>query len=215
VIVIRSVDAEEREVAPKLAHIERVRWAPDGLSLLVSGSDNKGRAGVYRVDARTAAIEPVVEEAGAGFRGFDGVWAKDGASVFYLHEGTELRRRHVSSGREATLYRAAGLHGIVRSPDGRAVAVRGENVIVLVPTRSGEVRRIPFDGVTEVAWSADLVAARGTDLWRVPLDGSAPEKLNAPGNRAPGFSLHPDGKRIALTAGRTGTEIWTMKLGGQ
>jgi hypothetical protein len=33
-----------------------------------------------------------------------------------------------------------------------------------------------------------------------------------PGNRAAGFSLHPDGKRVALTAGRSQSEIWSLSL---
>ena len=78
-IVIRSfAPDDERELPVKLAHIERVRWAPDARSLLVSGSDNKGRGGLYAVDAKTGSLSPLVVEAGASFRGFEGVWSPDG-----------------------------------------------------------------------------------------------------------------------------------------
>ncbi|MGH9661030.1 MAG: TolB family protein, partial [Bryobacteraceae bacterium] len=45
----------ERHLAPKLAHFERLRWSPDAQSLLAGGSDGKGRAGLFRIDAGTGA----------------------------------------------------------------------------------------------------------------------------------------------------------------
>jgi hypothetical protein len=47
------------------------------------------------------------------------------------------------------------------------------------------------------------------------VDGSAPRKLASPGNREGGFSLHPDGERIALTAGKTKSEVWVMTVAGR
>ncbi len=68
-IVIRSLaSGEERELLPRLAHTEQVRWSPDGASLLVSGSDGKGRAGLYIVDVKSAAVTPVVRDADAATR---------------------------------------------------------------------------------------------------------------------------------------------------
>ncbi len=213
-IVIRRLDSEqERELLPRLAHLERVRWSPDGKALLVSGSDNKGRGGLYAVDPQSAAATPVVTEAGAGFRGFEGLWAVDGRSVFYLHGAGELRSREMDTGRESTLFRGARLRHLASSPDGRLLAVgEGEAGIVIIPAAGGPPRRLQFAGLTELEWGRELVAARGAELWRVPLDEGAPVRFESPGNRQSGFSLHPDGERVALTAGDIKPEVWVLPL---
>jgi Tol biopolymer transport system component len=212
-IVIRSLEPdEERELQPKLAHLERLGWSPDGASLLVSGSDNKGRAGLYLVDVKSAAVTPVVSEPGAAFRGFEGVWPKHAKGLVYIHDNGAVRSR-ARDGQEAELYRGVHLRHLTASPDGRSIAFsEGDDSIVIVSLTGGDKRTIPLSGVTELHWGAELIAGRGAELWKVPLDGAHPKKLPAPGNREPGFSPHPDGKQIAVTAGRTQSEIRVMRI---
>ena len=214
-VVTRSLEsAEERELQPKLAHLERLRWSPNGDSLLVSGSDNKGRAGLYIVDVKSAAVTPVVAEPGAGFRGFEGVWSKNGKSIVYIHDDSTVRSKTLD-GKEAELYRGAHLRHLAASPDGRFIAFAEGDESIVISSISGSGKRvIPFSGATELDWAVDLVVARGAELWKVPLDAAAPRKLPAPGNREPGFSLHPDGKQIAVTAGRTQSEIRVVRIAG-
>jgi Tol biopolymer transport system component len=213
-IVIRALDSgEERELAPKLANLERAQWSPDERSLLVSGSDGKGRGGLFLVDTANAAVRPVVWEAGQAVRGFPGVWAAGGRSIFYIRNETDVRSRDLESGRETTVLRGKGLRLLAISPDGRRLAVASDEAIAILPAAGGEQRDLPFSGATELEWGADLLAARGADLWRLSPESGEARRLEMPGNRAPGFSLHPDGKRIALTAGRTQSEVWVMGLG--
>ncbi len=213
-IVIRRLDSDqEQEVLPKLAHLERVRWSPDGSVLLVSGSDSKGRGGLYLVDPQTAAVRPLVSEPGAPYQGFEAVWPAGGGAVLYLHGETELRRREVPSGRESVVYRGEGLGRLAASADGTLAAIgAGGKKILLISLETGETRAVAFEGLTELEWGRDLVAARGPELWRIPLDGGPPLKIDSPGNREPGFSLHPDGKQAALTAGSLRSEVWVLPL---
>jgi len=213
-IVLRRLDSdEERELAPPLAHMECVRWSPDGKTLLVRGSDNKGRGGLYLVDAVTGALKPLVTQAGAPFRGFDGAWSADGRSVFYIHSDTELRVREVDTGRESALYRGHQLRHLAASPDSTQVAVGiADRSIGLIPIRGREPRILPFAGLSELEWGRDLIAGRDAELWRIAVDGAAPVKLKSPGNREAGFSLEPNGERIALTAGKAKSEIWALRL---
>jgi hypothetical protein len=60
-------------------------------------------------------------------------------------------------------------------------------------------------------WSENI---EGMEFWRVSPDGGEPEKLlgldmkeQEPWN----FRLHPDGRRIAFTAGQGRGEIWVME----
>jgi len=211
-IVIRSLEAdEERELQPKLAYIARARWAPDGKALLASGSDNKGRGGLYSIDARTAELKPVIVEAGAPFAGFEGVWSPRGASIFYIRSG-ELRSREIASGHEAILYRGGQLHHLTMAPDGKSLAIGSGGSVAIIPTDGGEPRLVASEGLTALEWGRALIAGRGAELWRIPTDGGAPVKLNSPGNRSGGFSLHPDGMRIALTSGDIKSEVWAVPL---
>ena len=213
-VVIRRMDSdEERELLPKLAHIERVRWAADGTTLLAGGSDGKGRGGLFSIDAQSGAATPLIAEAGAPYRGFEGAWARDRKTLFYLRDN-ELRQRDLNGGRESTLYSGKGLFRLAMAGDGKTLAIGAANEIVLLSLEQpgSQARSIRFDGLTDLDVAADLVAARGAELWRVPLDGGAPVKLAGPGNREGGFSLHPDGKRIALAAGNLKSEIWALRL---
>lgn len=57
-----------------------------------------------------------------------------------------------------------------------------------------------------------LFGIRGDQLIRFSPEGQRQYKL--PGNRQPGASISPDGKTIAITAGRESQEIWSLDLGG-
>jgi dipeptidyl aminopeptidase/acylaminoacyl peptidase len=207
-IVVRSYDPDdEGELTVKLAHIERVRWSPDGRSLLVSGSDNKGRGGLYSVNRKSGDLAPLVVEAGASFRGFEGVWSADGKAIFYINEDSELRSR------DATILAGKDLRNLTISPNGSSLAVCEGDFIVIVGINGNPLRRVPLPGVNELQWGERLVAGRGSELWEIPEDDSAPRKLESAGNRQAGFSLHPDGKRIAVTAGRITSDVRVLKIG--
>ena len=58
-IVVRDMEsAAERDVPAKLAQVESLRWSPDGEWLLASGSDGKGRSGLFRVRVRDGVVRP-------------------------------------------------------------------------------------------------------------------------------------------------------------
>jgi hypothetical protein len=76
----------------------------------------------------------------------------------------------------------------------------------------GNPRSIPLEGLTALEWGRALVAGRGAELWRIPIDGGEPVKLNSPGNRTGVFSLHPDGARVALTSDDVKSEVWAVRV---
>jgi Tol biopolymer transport system component len=208
-IVIRDLDSDaERDLTTKLAHIERVGWA-GAKALGVSGSDGRGRGGLFLVDVAGSALKPIVAEPGGPFRGYDAAWTAE--AVYYVR-GKELRSREFASGRDESLLEADGLRHVAASPDGKRVAVATADAVSILSTSGGAPRTIRFAGLTELAWGRELIGARGAELWRIPETGK-PEKIQSPGNRRPGFSIHPGGTQIALTAGNEKAEVWVLRLG--
>jgi hypothetical protein len=160
---------------------------------------------LFSVDSKTGALSPLVAEPGAPFRGFEGVWSKNGKTLFYIHGDSEVRAG------DNTLLHGQGLRHLAASPDGRLLAVCEADTIIVLDTDGRVSRKVPLNGVTELDWGPRLIAGTGADLWEIPAEG-APRKLESPGNRQPGFSLHPDGKRIALTAGRISSDVRVLRL---
>jgi hypothetical protein len=180
-------------LATNLAHVTQVQWSSND-TLLVIGSDGRGRGGVYEFRL-TGERRVIAEEAGADPRTFD---------VALMGIEVVVKRREVLlSGPSRTS---------AASPDGRNFAFVEEDQIVVLDRHEQSQRWVPFSGVTGLDWQSELVAARGAELWSVPLNGHPPSKIAMPGNILPGFALHPDGKRIALTAGGESTEIWRVDL---
>ena len=79
VLVIRSNESGQvRELQPKLSYLALLSWAPDGHSLLITGSDFKGRFGLYLVDSETADVKAVGPDES---RIYGAVWSPDGRSL--------------------------------------------------------------------------------------------------------------------------------------
>ncbi len=242
VIVVRSLKTvEERELSPKV-HGPRIRacWSPDGHSLLVTGEDNKGRDGVYRIDAQTGDLTPLVRaEPGEHFR--QAVWSADGTAILYLHGskgGDSLQIKDLKTGRERELYRAvlpAYVGGIAISPDGRQLAfsvthpATRSDVLKVVPTAGGEPRELLRvrepehlgDGVGgRLAWTPDgraILFVKGRtqkstdELWQIPAEGGDPRELGLALHQLRDIRFDPEGRRIAFSAGYNEAEVWAME----
>ena len=163
-VVIRDGDTET-EQAVKMAHIERVHWSTDGQALYLSGSDGKGRGGIFEFDLVSKRTRPLIAEIGGPAKGYE----------FYPH--------------------AKGF--VYRDGD----KFRDEK---------GQPFAFPFnaEGITE--WLNLSYAIRGNTLIHFTPEGRKQYEL--PGNRQPGASISPDGKTIAITAGRESQEIWSLDL---
>jgi len=122
------------------------------------------------------------------------------------------------------------------SPDGRYLAfvwtdaevVQRTTALFVIPTHGGvplqlmRVQSPALIGVT--AWTPDsrhIVFARRVaddeemfEFWRISAEGGEPENLGLrmEGRVPYGLSIHPDGKRLAFTAGREqNRQVWVLK----
>ena len=163
-VVIRTLNTDEEQEQPvKMAHLDRVKWRADGQALLLSGSDGKGRGGLFEYDLATRKTKPLQAEIGGPYKGYD--FHPTPTGYIYLDGATWK-------------------------------------------DQSGQPAQGPPEGITE--WLSPTHAIRANEL--IHLTPSGEKKLPLPNNRQPGASISPDGKTIALTAGRDSQEIWTLPL---
>ncbi len=159
-IVIRSlVNGEERELRPELILGNdlslRPSLSPDRGSILLTARNEKGRRGICRVDAHTAAVTWVVRPE-KGTRARLPIWSPDGNTVFYLRNNKRSNRttivaRDLATGRERSVFDAREPSKVAHfsvSRDGRNVAfvlidqTSASTAIMVMPTRGGEPRTL-------------------------------------------------------------------------
>jgi Tol biopolymer transport system component len=159
VIGIRSSDTGDvRELRPSLSYFRGLTWAPDGRSLVVFGTDLKGRDGVFRIDARMGDVTPIImpiskaDELGYGVFS----WSPDGSRLYYQRRDGSVHERDLSAGTERAIVggkaptggapNPGSLERISLSPDGRLIASSTSEgtsaVVVIIPVDGGERRTL-------------------------------------------------------------------------
>lgn len=236
ILVIRSVETGElRELRPRLTYLQFPRWAPDGRSVAVQGTDPKGRQGLYRIDVRTAEVSEMVPKAS------NILWSPEGERIFF-HKFDEARKedtlieRHLASGREREILRVQNLSGLSLSlsPDGRHLAFRTidraakDGVLVVVTIANGQQRELlrvkePEELGNFTTWTPDgrsIMTTRNpssqtdlnSQLWIVPVDGAKPTAVKSSFRQARGLRFQPGGNQVAFfTPASTPPEVWVME----
>ena len=210
---------KQEELHPRMANIQRLRWSPDGRSILAGGRDERDRRGLYRIDAQTGDISPVVQSGG-----MNGVWqfawSPDGMTIYYTM-GAGIIARDLGTGQERRIHPGASKH-FALSPDGRFLAVPREDaltldIFALDTGQSRELLRVAEGGAfyRALTWSPDgrflFFSKARAELWRVSVENGISEKL---GTAMPGLlemRINPDGRRIAFSASESGAELWAME----
>ena len=236
-LVIQSMETGDvRELTPALDFVPRLhlRWSPDGGSILATGSDDKGRSGIFQINVETGDVIPRVR---GPFRP-QGVWSADGKSIYYTsntwpaEKVSEIRVKDLETGEERSLYGKDiyPIGNLALSPDGRWLAFgRGDlmaDTLYVMPANGGAPRTVleidetaELGGISGTEWSRDgryLLYSRdgkpNPELWRVSAEGGTPQRLGLKGDRSGSIRAHPDGKRIAYVAGDSlKTEVWVME----
>lgn len=161
-----------RMLAPRLAHLDRLKWAADGSALLVEGADRHGRRGLFEVDLASGEATPARE-----------------VPLGAAHD------EKVAVHEEGRVY-VCGRNGSDRR--------------LLATVRNGEIDTLEWfpDG------SALLMGTTGRTrrLWRVGLEGAAPQPLELAIDRTGPASVNPADGRLAYTAGSEWTEVRALRL---
>jgi len=240
-LVIRAMaTGTERTISTNLTYVQRPIWSPDGRSIFLGAKDEKGREGVYRVDAQTGEVTAAVTGNEGGCAKYPAGFSSDGESIICLHQDfTHMSfgvvRQDLKSGQTQDVFRSTrgNIYPVVVSNDGRQAAFalysrNGPGSLQVVSTAGGEPRevyRLEDGGTQSLAWSADgqhlffakiprEVATPGDQqrsLWRVPVTGGAAEETGLTMDRLREIRPHPDGRRIAFTSGNRGADVWVME----
>lgn len=217
-----------------------IRWFPDGQSLLLAASDNRGRQSLHRMNVQTGTITLVGTGLGTpGFMFQPPAISADGRTVYYFRVNVETRTQSImaydiDTGRENEVFRSTqGLLSLALSKNGERLAFLTsipDNTLYLMQAGGGTPRellrrerddeRVSPNGIE---WTHDdrfilLVRSRQNEpaatrdqLWRIPSDGGEPQKVfSMEGLSFP--SVDPDGRRLVFTAGqRALSDVWVME----
>ena len=238
-VAVRTMATDHEQVLDlPLGVIRRIAWFPDGKALVVTGLDGQRKPGIFKLDLVTGALTTLVA-LGDGTAVLPAQVTPDGKTLVYILFDTvtsirTVRARDLATGEERVIAEPTlgSPSALALSPDGRhAVAFvtdksKAFQSILTVPVSGGparEVYRYNRLGVLgpDAAWSADghiVFVARGSDdtaqLFVVSADGGTPSPLGLSLKGPRGlstFSLHPDGKHIAVGAGETKAEVWVIE----
>lgn len=225
---------QERIIKPQLAVFTQPRMHPNGQSLLVQGQSLKYRQGIHRVDVETGEAVPVaLSEAGTA-RLQTPLWSPDGKAVYYAAGGS-IWMRNLETKEVKEIYRPTqpGINerSLTLSPDGKQIAFTALSPVALmvIPTSGGTPRELLrlkghdhdwFVYWGGIAWTSDgrhilffkYTSETQTELWRISAAGGEPEKLGLSMEEMHYLSAHPDGRRIAFSAGSPSKdEVWVME----
>jgi len=226
VLAIRSSETgKTRELRLRLtsddsSDLSDLSWSPDGRALAVSGTDSTFQKGIFRIDTQTGEVSPIALASGQHL--FSGpVWSFDGSKVYFRdfnsfsNDPISFKEHDLSTGRERDLIQRAPLGAVWLSPDGKYIATGTSNPT----TKTGSFLLIPIDGgtVKELfsrqenlrgiwGWTPDsqsFLVRKGAgdelEVWRVPIDGSTPRKLDLRVDASFGaLRVNLDGRRVAF-----------------
>ena len=227
-ILVRLGAADrERELLPKAHLIDCLRWSPDGRFLLATGFDHTRRVALMLVDAHTGGVRLIRQTSEARDYSHECAGGRDGKTIFYKvrvfgREPAPLLVRELKTGRERQLLPSVYRFDI--SPDGRRLAFstfdEAGEYLRMIPSAGGQPRQIhrqprSAGRIYSVTWTRDgryLLFSRRGEVWRVPADGGGAVKLDLPRMESlRELRVHPDGRRLAFTAGVGAAEVWVME----
>jgi Tol biopolymer transport system component len=207
----------ERDYGVELDSMTYPSWEPDGDAVIVRAGDGQGRAGLFRIDLKTekvAYLEP-------GWRMLFNAKARD---VVIVRRASALK--DLVTGVERPIDTQGRGRVSARSRDGRLLAVwdtvAGNAALAIVPIdgspRRTLVSQFPFPlSSTSLEFSPDdrllyfVAGPQEEAVWRVPVEGGAPQPTGLEFRYIHDMSLSPDGRHLAIESRWQQTEVWVWE----
>jgi Tol biopolymer transport system component len=204
-----------------------VNWTRDPRMMLFASGHLKGPTEISIVDTVTGEVKRRQDASDAAGRYYGVTASSDGVHVFGVTGGnmsndSRVVRINMETGQENSVCRARPMVWAV-SPDGRYVACGGysDSLQVVAPDGSGARDLVKGGMFSAMAWTPDgrnliyTTVERGAltsaKYWVVPFGGGEPRRLTVPLDRLGLISIHPSGRRIAITSAGTWTELWVLQ----
>jgi Tol biopolymer transport system component len=235
-VLMNTVTGKSRILAEDLSFPGYFRISPDGRSVVAYGHDRKRlndkeySGGIYLIDIETGiANELNTSRAISGFTSAE--WDNEGKNIFYVNR-SDVVKHNLESGNEEVIYSAEGVGYttcLTRSYDGKNLLL--DNVsdwtndihqLVSVPITGGaadtlatyqstgnpRLKRIALSPDGKYIYLSTRTPGMKAILSRILSTGGAPENLwQSSYYFLAGISVHPDGKKIALSTFETAREI--------
>jgi Tol biopolymer transport system component len=232
-LVVHPLDGgRERIVSTDLTALQHPRVSPDGSFALVYGTKGQQGYSTYRVDMTTGATAVAAE----GYA----EWSPDGKGIYVATVASDeswyrVVYRDLHTAAETERFRSAPPQAINIFFDDFAPSRDGVlSMIVVSDTSNGRQAIVAAPGdqthavfstagpdiLTCIAWTADgqslWVLRRKADrpsvreLLRAPINGGPPVSTGLVGD-VDGLRAHPDGRRLLMTVGKSGSEIWALE----
>ncbi len=239
VICILSLESGEKlELFPDLEHMRFIRWSRDGKNFFSYGFDRKGRTGLYSIDTQTGETDFILKcKPNEEFIMELDVFHDEKRIVYKKYERGKagmgsimsIRIRDIQNGTEEEIYHkenASESHHMALSSDGKWIAFDDRDprwILKVIRVTGGESRELcrtkSGESLTSFDWRPETreifftksISGKPNQLWRVNLENGEPQRIDLSMRRLRELRFHPDGKRIAFSAGYIETEIWVME----
>ena len=223
-ILLRSGDGAERTLIPQMTRIGRVEWSADGTSLLIAGTADAGKEGVYRVDLQSGAATLLFAAPSVSLLAS----SPSGDRIYYRSGQGAVIERQVANGTERQLLTPEiNAFDMRISRDGSTLAVVGQAALTFVALETGAARvrhahsRVSGDKFWGGDWTADgsaflasVSVARAPlgpkELWTLRAGGGEPVRQPIP-VAVRGVSISRDGTQVALMRAESLLQVWALE----
>jgi Tol biopolymer transport system component len=178
---------------------------------------------LFRINAETGEITKLADGRGAPR------FSSDGKTMVYMGNGG-ITKRNLDTGEESVGVQVGGEVLTIYddlSPDCKFAAFQTDGTIYTVSLNGGEPKKL-FGGLTHyyvLMWTVDgryIIAqalddisglyAATSEIWRIPVEGGTPLKLDLSIPKMENFALHPDNRHFAFAVNDgTKEELWVME----
>jgi len=205
----------------------QVDWTRDPRTMLYASLRLKGPTQISIVDTVTGEVKQRKDASDIAASYYAVTPSPDGVHVFAVTGGnasndSRVVRINMETGQENSVCRARPMVWAV-SPDGKYVACGGYSDSLQVVAEDGSRGRdlVKSGMFSAMAWTPDgknliyTTVERGAltsaKYWIVPFGGGEPRRLTVPLDRLGMLSIHPSGRRIAITSAGKWTELWVLQ----
>ena len=241
-IVIHDTETvQERVLKPELNFIfDRIRWSPDGMSVVAYGADRQHETGLFIINSQTGKIEKAIYS-GDDQRLHRPDFSPDGRDLYYFKNDfiahqSSLIQRDLQNGNQTVLYttqRPEFIQHISISEDGNKVAFRkigdGKSSLLVASNSSNEVTEMVAHSdpyvVNEVYdfLGNDIIYRKGIDkpgesgkdeLWKVNVLTGEKEsfELFPDLDNVSNIRFHPHEDKVVFNMGtRLNHSIWKIE----